>query len=131
VIYTQAVAALPAGACWRIEFGYTTSAGYANVGLYADAVQIANPTGAALGGMIQTLYCNNPGTQAAQTFLYLTPLFFNYGVGVTTPRDPAFTVDDVYHAPTGVDWSTGHTLYLKTTVSSGTASGWYFHVTQQ
>lgn len=120
-IYTVTnVPPLASGACYRLFFGETDTTAGVTLKIFVDSVLVATPAVASAAALVQgnILYCNQPGTQAAQGLIYTTPLFSGGGPSLVSSNH-----DQVFNTPAAVDWSTSHTIYLKANAASGGVTG--------
>jgi hypothetical protein len=131
-IYTFAsVPAIPAGlgsgSCLSLNYliwGSTST--LASTKVFVDATQImssAGNGGATAGVYVIARYCNNSGVQNAQTISVID-------AGYTTSLSQGAKVSGAMFSnyeitPTGIDWSTSHTITIQATGTSGNANGVY------
>jgi hypothetical protein len=136
-IYSAAMPALPAGACYSLKFDLQFGGSVAaTIKLFVGSTQIGTPfagTGAITDIAYDIDYCNQAGVQNAQNLLYFSG---RYGTGGTGPvtfyaggtnGSPSNT-DATFSTPTGIDWSSGNTIYLKTNAASANTVGAYLQV---
>jgi hypothetical protein len=132
-IYTfSSVPAIPAGlgsgSCLVLNYliwGSTSQ--LTSVTLWVDSTQVLT-TATGIGGPSAGLYtiaryCNNSGVQNAQTFTiidagYVTSL--SQGTKTSIAQYANYEI-----TPTGIDWSTTHTITIKATGFTGNANGVY------
>lgn len=132
-IYSVSAPALAADACYRIEFGLlVTPSAHTVIRVYVDSTLIATPyndTGTLFSWQGVLLYCNNASVQNAQSVIYPIPGIYNYGPSSVWLNT---NVDAMISTPTGVDWSTSHTITLKTLADNATTNtGQYWHIATQ
>lgn len=119
------VSALASGSCYMFT-GIAQAAQNYQVFIYVDATLVSTPisnnnTWAGYFINWQTLYCNNAGVQNAQQLVPVSSGYqntgFQYGVGSTNFLTEAS--GSYPKTPTGVDWTTTHTITVKMNAASG------------
>lgn len=134
VYTTTSAPALAAGKCYRIEGNVVSSlAGGGTFKLKAGTTVIATLYASADHVQFVVLYCNNPSVQNVQQTSYVMPIQYlpASGFGISGAGFVNSSTDSQVFAPTTVDWSTTHDLSLTVNAASGTATGGYWHITQQ
>lgn len=133
-IYSKAsVPALAAGACFMMADSVNdTSAGAATIKLYVDgsAVGILSDIGASGFHRKETFgYCNNAGVQNAQTLIMYEVGYCSNGTCTAWVNDMGVG-NTVLPTTAAIDWSTTHTVEIRTAAASGSINGDFFSLRQ-
>lgn len=129
VIYTTTVPPLAAGKCYHVEYGFKNSGITSTVKFFLDSTSInqyTNGTGSPAKGSF--LICNKAGVQNAQSFVFLTPFFYNNTLLI---ESNASGVDNyaIYESWATKDFTASGTIAMKATAASGTVTGLFWHIT--
>ena len=129
-LYTFAgVPALAAGACYEFKGVMMGSSSY-TVKVKVDGITISTPISGASGGYyvgFNTLYCNNAGSQTAQS---LVPFYAYYVAVYQQAQGPINYFGEgpgsYPIAPQAINWATTHTITVTINAASGTGQATFF-----
>lgn len=125
-IYSQSVPSLAAGACLKISSRVYAPAGSFRYDVYVDATVIATPyNGLNDQNMSAVVVHCNTTAQSAQQTSYIGPAFYVASTAMPV-TSIASNVDTAGFTTSSIDWSTSHTVAIKTTGASGDSVGKYW-----
>jgi hypothetical protein len=125
-LYSYAAPALAAGTCYELRFWLHNPGVATQPFIYAGSTKIAtiwSSDASNTDGIWDIEYCNNAGVQNAQTVTYHGSYYGNGPPANFYPNGS--TVEGPTVTPTGVDWSTGHTITIQSLAASGVETGIY------
>jgi hypothetical protein len=138
-LLTFTVPPLAAGGCYRIDYGVGAGLSSATIKVKIDGTTISTPftAGSNTGVNVSiagVLYCNNAGTQSAQTLTYtfgaagFVTTFFTPNSGWSYSAGGPSENDSPISTPAAIDWSVPHTLTITANQASGIVVPNYAHL---
>jgi hypothetical protein len=138
-LFTFIVPPLAAGGCYHLDYGVGAGLSSATIKVKIDGTIISTPfTAASITGVnvsvAGVLYCNNAGTQSAQTLTYLlgaagfVTTFFTANSGWSYSAGGPSENDAPISTPAAIDWSVPHTLSITANQANGSVVPAYAHV---